>query len=389
MKYCFDKIYRRDRTNSVKYDLRSKFFGDSEVLPLWVADMDFRVAEEIRLAIADRAADPVYGYTFWGSEGKKAFVDWVGKRHGWAVSENHLSFSPGVVPALSFLMSALTEEGDKVLIQPPVYHPFKEVVGTNGRALVNNPLVLRDGRYYMDFDGLESEFADGVRMMFLCNPHNPSGRMWEAAELAKVADLAKKYGVIVVSDEIHSDLALKGRKHIPYLSVADEGIVCMAPSKTFNLAGLSSSVLVIPDAQQKLLFEKELRKFHISGNLFGFEAMDAAYKHGESWLAQVLEYIEGNVEFMAEYISEYMPAIKMMEPEASYLVWLDCTGLGLDAVALNDLIVKDARLGLNDGRMFGAGGKGYQRVNVACPRAVVVQAMDRLYKALEAKGLLS
>lgn len=386
--YNFDEIVPRENTDCVKYDLRKVLFNSGDVLPMWVADMDFRTPDFIIDALKSRLDHEILGYTFRGKEFNLAIVDWMEKRHGWKIKDGWLSFSPGVVPAVNMLVLALTEPGDKIIIQPPVYFPFFSAVQKNDRTLVENPLSLEYGRLNMDLDDLAKKAKD-AKMLIISHPHNPGGSVWTREELTKMAEICLENNVIMVSDEIHSDLVFPWNTHIPLASLSDDiaqqTITCNAPSKTFNLAGLATSFLIIPnktclDTYNAMLNEK----LHANmGNLFGAVALKAAYDHGEEWLGQLLDYVWQNVEYVAGYCENHIPQIKVMKPEATYMIWLDCRDLGLEGDALKDFFVKDAKLGLNEGRMFGTGGDGFMRMNLACPKSIAERAMENLRQAVE------
>jgi cystathionine beta-lyase len=391
MKYNFDELISRKGTNCIKYDARQRVFGSEEVLPMWVADMDFRTPDFVIDALRKRLGHEILGYTFRGNEFNEAIVSWMKKRHGWEVAPAWLSFSPGVVPALNMLVMALTEPGDRIIVQPPVYFPFFGAVRENGRVIVENPLVLENGRLNMDLEDLKQK-AVGARMLLLCHPHNPGGSVWTRQELETLAQICIDNDVLVISDEIHSDLIFDPHQHIPLATLSPEiaalTITCNAPSKTFNLAGLATSYLIIPN---KKLLEKYNRmindRLHAGmGNLFGAIALQAAYTHGDDWLKQLLGYVHQNVKFVGEYLQQNIPQITMVEPESTYMIWLDCRALGFSTEVLMDFFVNNAHLGLNEGAMFGSGGAGFMRLNVACPRQIVQQAMRQLSAAVKEMG---
>ncbi|HRZ78252.1 MAG TPA: PatB family C-S lyase, partial [Bacteroidales bacterium] len=354
-----------------------------DVLPLWVADMDFRTPPFIMDALRRRAEHEVMGYTVRSEAYHLALMDWVGRRHGWAVEKDWILFSPGVVPALSMLVMAFTRPGEKVIVQPPVYSPFFSVVKENGREVVDNPLCWDGECYRMDLDQLRRVIDPQTRMIFICNPHNPVGRAWGAEELRALAEVCLERGVLMVSDEIHCDLVLPGHRHVPLASLSEEiaarTITCMAPSKTFNLAGLATSHVIISDKGLRETFHQTLERVHVwLGNIFGAVAAEAAYTGGEDWLREMLDYVQGNIDFLADFLQNNIPQIRMIRPEATYMAWLDCRALGLDDAGLKDFFIKKARLGLNDGPSFGLGGSGFQRINLACPRSIVEEAAKRL-----------
>ncbi len=388
MRYDFDRVINRTDTNSVKYDLREKLFGDKEVLPMWVADMDFAVADFILGAIRERLEHPVLGYTFRSESFSESVTSWLERRHHWKVSPDAIGFSPGIVPALNMCVMEFSEPGDRVVVQPPVYFPFFSAISNHGRELVYNQLVKKEGRYEMDFDHLEGLFRKGVRLFFLCNPHNPVGRAWSMQELQELAGLCLKYKVLVISDEIHSDLLLFGHRHIPFASLGDEiadlTITCMAPSKTFNLAGLYTSVIIATNLQLKKRYEKILDVVHVGGdNILGQVALEAAYTHGDDWLDQLLVYLEKNYIAFTSYLEEKLPELHISSLEATYLTWLDFSFLQLDEKGLNRFIIQKAGLGLNEGPMFGPGGSQHQRLNLAVPKKILMEAAGRLVRAVQ------
>lgn len=386
MQYDFDKYIERKGTDSVKYDLNGIIFGKEDVLPMWVADMDFEVPDFIREAINERASHPVYGYTYRPRKFFESAARWISRRHGWEVSPDSFSFSPGIVPALNMIVMEFSEPGDRILVQPPVYFPFFNAITNHKRELVYNQLIERNGVYEIDFDQLEQEFKKGIKIFFLCNPHNPVGRVWMKEELEKLAALVVKYQVLVISDEIHSDLLLFGNKHIPFASlgkeVADLTFTCMAPSKTFNLAGLYTSVVIATNPALKKAYERILDAVHVGGGcLFGQVAFEAAYTHGEEWLGQLNSYLEQNFMMLKEFLGSSLPGAVISPLEATYLVWIDLAFLGKDEEELKRFIIEDAGLGLNDGPMFGPGGANHQRMNIATTREVLRKGLEQLAAA--------
>ncbi|MBE0652471.1 MAG: putative C-S lyase, partial [Bacteroidales bacterium] len=327
----------------------------------------------------------VYGYTVRKDEFPESITSWMKRRHTWEVDKEWISFSPGVVPALNMCILAYSDPGDKVLIQPPVYFPFFRAIRDHKRELTENELVYQNGTYTIDFEDFELKARD-AKIFILCHPHNPVGRLWNREELSRMLEICIKYKVLILSDEIHSDLILCDEKHIPLLSLpgADSITISMyAPSKTFNLAGLSTSYLIIPDRELKKTYDKMLDNLHIGlGNIFGFEAMQAAYRDGEPWLGQLIEYLRDNVDFLIDFMKENIPRVKVIRPQATYLVWLDFRELGMKRDALREFVVQKAGLGLNDGPSFGAGGEGFQRINVAVPRSVLREALEKLKSAI-------
>lgn len=383
MKYDFDKTTTRCNTNCVKWDLENK-----DVIPMWVADMDFEVAKPISDAIKKRAEHCIYGYTFADEKYFNSIINWVAKRKSWNINKEWIMYSPGVVPAFNMIINALTQPGDKVIIQSPVYYPFYSAIENNGCHIVKNSLKYENDSYQMDYDDLEQKLKDErVKVLMLCNPHNPVGRVWTRDELKKLGDLCLKYGVTVIADEIHSDLIYKEHKHTCFASISEEfeqnSITCMAPSKTFNIAGLQISSIIIPNKKLRRLYSNA---FQASGmfepNIFGIAASTAAYEQGEEWLEQLIDYLKGNLQFLKEYIEERIPQIKVIEPEGTYLVWVDCRKLGMDAKKLHEFMLDKAKVWFDDGDMFGTEGEGFERINIACPRSILKEALDRIYNAI-------
>lgn len=390
MKYNFDTIIARENTDCVKYDLRKAFFGKEDVQPLWVADMDFETPDFIREAVIKRAMHPIYGYTFRSDSFSNCVINWMKIRHKWEIKKDWVSFSPGVVPALNMAVLAFTNPGDKVIVQPPVYFPFFSAVKNHGRELVYNQLLENNGKYEMDFEGLESQIDEKTKLLLLCHPHNPVGRLWTTNELERLVDICSRKNIIIVSDEIHSDLMLNGNVHVPLASISEKAaeisITCIAPSKTFNLAGLGTSALIISNPEHKKKYEKILEDVHVGmGNLFGIVSTEAAYNNGEEWLKQLLGYLNENYSILTKFFEDRIPKIKVIPAEATYLIWLDCRGLGLKGKELRSFVIEKAGLGLNDGPSFGPGGEGFQRINIALPKSELIKALERLEKAV--KGL--
>ena len=388
MRYDFDTFIDRRDTNSVKYDLRGKIFGKEDVLPMWVADMDFPVADFILDAIRERLKHPVLGYTYRSDRFSGSVTSWLERRHGWKLETSDIGFSPGIVPALNMCVLEFSDPGDKVVVQPPVYFPFFSAVSNHGRELKYNQLVKRDNRYEMDLDHLEELFRQGVKLFFLCNPHNPVGRVWSHEELEQLADLCVKYDVMVISDEIHSDLLLSGNKHIPFASlgkdIADLTLCCMAPSKTFNLAGLYTSVMISTNPRLMKRYEKILDAVHVGGdNILGQVALEAAYTEGDEWLNQLLDYLEENYRAFCSVLNGSLPELLISPLEATYLAWLDFSFLKMDDKGLRDFIIHRAGLGLNDGPMFGPGGSQHQRLNLATPKKILMEGAQRLVRAVQ------
>ncbi len=390
MKYNFDKITDRQGTYSIKVDNLPKG-SPADALPLWVADMDFPCAQPIIDALQKRLDRQIYGYTDYNrSDLKKSVCDWFLRRHDWNINIDDLFFSPGVVPAIAVLINILTEQGDGIIIQRPVYYPFTAKIENNGRKVVNNPLVYENGAYTMNFADLESKLANPENKgLILCNPHNPIGRVWTRDELLQVAQLCKKYDKWIISDEIHCDLTRIGVKHHPLLSIAPEYshriIACTAPSKTFNLAGMHLSNIVIPNDEYKKAW-----KYFINERLgmdgagaFSVIAMHAAYTEGEEWLDQLREYLDGNIAYIKDFTEKHLPKAHMVDCQGTYLVWLDLNGYCSDSAELEQLMQNKAKLALDEGYIFGEEGIGFERINVASPRSVIEECMNRLKNALE------
>jgi len=387
MKYDFDAIIDRKGTASYKWDQSEKLFGRSDILPLWVADMDFPAPKEVVEAINRRAELGIYGYTFRTPSYYEAVLGWLSRRHGWDIEQDWLSSSPGVVPALSVMVLAATEPGDGIILQSPVYYPFYDVIKMNGRQVVNNPLILKDGRYEMDFELLEKQARDGAKMLLLCSPHNPGGRVWERSELEKVGEICEKHGLIVVADEIHHDLVFSGHKHVPYATLSEaharHSVTCIASSKTFNLAGLQSAAVIIPDASLRDKYNKLLKTLSIHmETYFGLTGTEMSYRHGDEWLDQLLVYLEGNRDALLAYVEEHLPQVKAMKPEGTYMVWMDCTAISNKPAELKKLMFDKAGVAFSEGSVFGEQGAGYLRVNLACPRSLLMEALDKFAKAV-------
>ena len=356
--YDFDKVVERRGSGAIKTDALGKVFGKEDLIPMWVADMDFETPDFIIDALNERMQHPVFGYTAEPEDYRPAICDWIQDHHGWEIRKEWLSYIPGIVKGIGMAINALLKEDEKVIIQPPVYHPFRLVPQKNNREVVFNPLrELPDGGYEMDFENLEAVCDDKCRMLILSNPHNPAGVIWPREALERLAAFCYSRGIIVISDEIHCDMALFGNKHIPFASVSPEAAACSitfgAPSKTFNIAGIVSSYSIVPDETLRERFYKwmEANEMH-SAPIFSPIATIAAFRKGEEWRRQMVKYVEGNVDFVISYCAKYIPQIKPLRPQASFLVWLDCRGLGLDHDALIDLFINKAGLALNDGETF-------------------------------------
>ena len=384
----FDKIIDRRNTRCLKYDFAVERNMPADVLPLWVADMDFETSSYIEDAIIERAKHAIYGY----SEVKTPYFDilkkWMQKHHDWDIQRKWLVKTPGVVFALAMAVKAYTEPGDAVLIQQPVYYPFSEVIKDNGRNVVSNTLYLgEDNRYHIDFEDFEQKIVDHkIKLFLLCNPHNPVGRVWTKEELTRLGDICVKHHVTVVSDEIHEDFVFKG-KHQVFANIKKEyeeiTVTCTAPSKTFNIASLMISNILIPNPELKRKFKHQMDAAGISQlNVLGLVACEAAYEHGEEWYQEMKAYVKENIEFVKQYVEEQLPGVNMVEHEGTYLVWLDFRGTGLSVEELDDKIINQAKLWLDSGKIFGSCGEGFQRINVACPRKVLEEALERIKKVI-------
>ncbi|MSH99288.1 putative C-S lyase, partial [Escherichia coli] len=361
MKYNFDEIIDRRGTESVKWDAVSERWGRNDLLPMWVADMDFRTPSFVMNALRKRLEHEVLGYTFACEEWYTSIINWLQSRHGWKVKREELTFMPGIVRGLAFAIQCFTEKGDKVMVMPPVYHPFFLVTEKNKREVVYSPLVLRDGQYYIDFDRFRKDIH-GCKLLILSNPHNPGGRVWTREELEQIAEICYESKTLVISDEIHADLTLPPYQHITFALVSEKArqnsLVFMSPSKAFNMPGLASSYCIIENKEICRCFQEYMEASELSeGHLFAYLSVAAAYSNGTEWLDQVLAYIQSNIDFTDAFLSEYIPNIKMIRPQASYLVFLDCRTLGLNQKELVDLFVDGAHLALNDGTMFGKEGE--------------------------------
>lgn len=390
MKYNFDKIIDRTKHHSVKWDELEINFGaiPKDVLPMWIADMEFRSPQPVIEAIKKATEHGIYGYTSRPLSYYQAIIDWMEKRYNWKIKKDWIAYSPGVVPALSLIIRAFCQLGDKVIIQPPVYYPFFRVIENNGCHILKNSLKLENGRYVMDFEDLERKIDDSrVKILIFCSPHNPVGRVWQKEELIRLGEICLKNDVIVISDEIHADILFKGYKHTPFASIsyefAQNSIICTSPSKTFNLAGLQTSTNIIPNKKYYKIYNNILNSLELSeNNVFGLVALEAAYRDGEEWLEQFLSYLNENLEFLMKYFKERIPKIRVIKPEGTYLVWLDCRQLGFNTKALNDFMIKKAKVALDDGYWFGIEGEGFMRINIACPRSFLEEGIKRIENAV-------
>ena len=386
--YNFDEIIDRSGSGDLKHEALLPRWGRNDLLPLWVADMDFATPDFVVDALKARLSHPIFGYTIEPADYRPTIIDWNESHHGWKIKPEWISFIPGIVKGIGFVVNVFTKPGEKVIIQPPVYHPFRMTPEDNGREVVFNPLRLReDGYYDMDFDNLSEVCDDKCRVLILSNPHNPAGVCWSKETLQRLADFCYEHNIIVISDEIHSDMALFGNRHVPFASVseraADISITFAAPTKTFNMAGIVSSYAVISNDDLRQRFYGWLKANELDEpTIFAPIATIAAYQKGEEWRKQMLAYVENNVRFVEDYCREHIPGVRPLRPQASFLVWLNCRGLELSHDKLLDLFIDKAHLALNDGEMFGPGGEGFMRLNVGTPRSVLRQALEQLAKAV-------
>jgi len=383
----FEKI-NREGTNSVKWDMMKKVYGRDDLLPMWVADMDFLAPTEIRQSLQERINHGIFGYTFPPETLYESAKNWIKKCYQWEVSADSFLLSNGVVPSISMAIQALTEVGDPILIQSPVYTPFYDMIRHNDRIVVKNPLIENNGYYTIDFDDFEQKLKQGVKLLILCNPHNPVGRVWKKEELIRIGELCEKYEVLILSDEIHADIVYSPHVHTPIASLnktlEELTITCYAPSKTFNVAGLQASLMVIPNKniRQKIeLVQKKQGFFTL--NLFGLLGMEAAYTHGEKWLEQLLNYLKKNITTSLQYINEHLPHIHINEPEGTYLLWLDCRSLNVSDKQLQHLLLEKGKLALEPGKKYGDEGEGFVRMNIGCHETTLLEGLTRLKLALK------
>ena len=387
--YDFDRIIERKGTGAIKTDALKMVFGKEDLVPLWVADMDFETPDFITDALKKRLEHPVFGYTAEPEDYRPAIIDWIARLHGWEIRKEWISYIPGIVKGIGMAINALLEKDEKVIIQPPVYHPFRLVPQRNGRDVVFNPLrETSDGSYEMDFENLEAICDGKCRMLILSNPHNPAGITWSRETLERLASFCHSRGIIVISDEIHADMALFGNRHIPFASVSPDAAACSitfgAPSKTFNIAGIVCSYAVVPDDALREKFYRWIEANEMgSAPIFSHIATVSAFRNGADWRRQMLKYVEGNIEFVETFCREQIPQIRPLRPQASFLVWMDCRALGLDHESLNRMFIEEAGLALNDGEMFSPGGEGFMRLNVGTSRAVLQDALERLRRVIK------
>ena len=399
MSYNFDEIIYRKGSHSVKWEFLFKDqkpvhrelsddpLDPNQILPLWVADMDFPTPQPVIDVLVARAKHGIFGYSVPTDSFFEAIIGWMKCRHSWQIERDWILTTPGVVPTINLLIQTYTQPNDKILIQRPVYHPFSYAIENNKRQIINSPLILKDGRYEIDFADFEAKLADGIKMFILCSPHNPVSRVWDKAELQKIAELCAKYNTLVISDEIHHDLIFSWADFTTYgvanPTLMDNTIVCTAPSKTFNLPGLKTSNTFIPNPELRAQFEQTLMEHGLHGvNSFGIVALETAYRHGEDWLTQAMAYVEENYLFMERFMQENLPQLTLIKPEGTYLIWCDCRQLNMDSTTLHQFLLDEAKLFLSNGSIFGKEGEGFVRFNIACPRPILAEALHRLHKAI-------
>ena len=395
VKYDFDQICNRKNTDCLKWDMMEPIFGSRDLIPLWVADMDLPVAKPITDALKKRVEHPFYGYSQAGTSVINSIVERMKRKFNWDIKPEWIVFTPGVVPALHVAVRSLTHPGDEVILQEPTYHPFFPVVVNSGCKIINNSLKLKKNRYEMDYKGLEEKFhsksrsyqeAGRIKTIIFCNPHNPVGRLWKRDEIIKMGEIVINNGAVVISDEIHCEILFKDQKHTPFASISKKfeqnSIVCMSPSKTFNLAGLEVSTIIIPNKKLRDNFINTRAGIVPNPNLFGYTALEAAYRHGDEWLEQILDYLQENLDYLRVYIENRIPDIKVIDPEGTYLIWLDFRDLGMDNQTLSNFMKREAKVGLEDGFIFGESGSGFMRMNIACPRSILTEALKRIENAV-------
>ncbi len=388
MKYNFDKKINRKNTDSIKWNNLKENYGSEDLLPMWVADMDFESPKEVIDALKERVEHGVFGYPYIGDEVYNSIINWVRKRYNWHIKKEWIVFTPGVIVGLNIAIKEIGEEGDNVLVQTPVYPPFFRVIENHKRELRVNPIKFDGEKFLIDFEDLEEKIDNRSKLMMLCNPHNPVGRAWTREELNRLGEICIKNDIKIISDEIHADLTLEGVKHTPIASISEElanrTITLLSPSKTFNIAGLFTSIAIVPNKELRETFKKSLEKMEIGHvSIFGSLALEAAYSEGGEWLNEALIYIEDNIDFAIEYIQKHIPQIKVSKPDATYLLWLDFRSLGKTADEVKEALLNVGKIILNDGRPYGQGGEGYFRLNIGCPRSRVEDGLKRIKKAVE------
>ncbi|WP_298063369.1 PatB family C-S lyase [uncultured Rikenella sp.] len=392
-RYDFDTYIDRIGTDCEKYEDLLPVFGTDQVIPLWLADMDFATPDFVVEAMERRMKHPIFGYTFRPQCYFDAIRGWVMRHSGWDIETSWIAFSPGVVAGVTFGMLSCTKEGDGVVIQPPVYHPFGNTIRANRRTVLNNPLVQdpQTGEYRIDFEDLDKKLAQ-AKAFILCNPHNPTGRVFTREELLRMGELCRKHDVTIISDEIHCDFIFRPHEHLHIASLSDDlanrTVTLIAPSKSFNVAGFSTAVAIVPNAERRAAYQAEVDKIHIeNGNIFGSVALKTAYEQGDEWMVQVVDYLQGNIDFVYDFMTANIPSVGCYKPEATFLMWLDFRGWGMSQAELNHFLVYEAGLGLGDGSIYGVEGTGFQRLNVGTPRSVLQRALNQLLEAVRKRGL--
>jgi cystathionine beta-lyase len=383
----FDEPTGREGTDCIKYDRREETFGVKDIIPMWVADMDFNTPDFVVESLQKRLEHQIYGYSFRSSEYFQSMISWIKTRHNWTVEKEWISFSPGIVPALNFCTLAFTQAGDNIIVQPPVYFPFFSAAESHGRNLIYNRLTESEGKWEMDYNSLIAGIDSKTKMIIISNPHNPVGRVWTPEELNNLADICLKNNILIISDEIHCDLVLPGFTHTPMASlsekIAENTITLIAPSKTFNLAGLSTSSVIIKNPVLRKSFNRIVDNLHVgNGNIFGNTASIAAYTNGHKWLDALLDYIDNNIEFVKDYCEKMIPEIIPVQPEATYMIWLDCRRFGMSGKDLQNFFVHKAGVGMNEGSTFGPGGEGFMRMNLGTTHQTVMKAMEHIERAV-------
>jgi cystathionine beta-lyase len=383
----FDEPAGREGTDCIKYDRREETFGVKDIIPMWVADMDFNTPDFVVESLQKRLEHQIYGYSFRSSEYFQSMISWIKTRHNWTVEKEWISFSPGIVPALNFCTLAFTQPGDSIIVQPPVYFPFFSAAESHGRNLIYNRLTESEGKWNMDYNSLIAGIDSKTKMIIISNPHNPVGRVWTPEELNNLADICLKNNILIISDEIHCDLVLPGFTHTPMASlsekIAENTVTLIAPSKTFNLAGLSTSSVIIKNPVLRKSFNRIVDNLHVgNGNIFGNTASIAAYANGHKWLDALLDYIDNNIEFVKDYCGKMIPEIIPVQPEATYMIWLDCRRFGMSGKDLQNFFVHKAGVGMNEGSTFGPGGEGFMRMNIGTTHQTVMKAMEQIERAV-------
>lgn len=386
----FKKVHNRKNTRSIKWDLTEEIFKVEDLLPMWIADLDFKAPKEVNEAIMARAKHGIYGYTGIDSTLKEVVLNWLKRRHSWQVSQESLVFCPSVVSSLHIAIKTYTRAGDKVLIQTPVYTPFYKVIEEHDRSLLTNELIYNSklNKYEIDFPAFEEKLKKGVKAFILCSPHNPVGRVWTKEELTKMAHLCQQYGVLIIADEIHADIVYKGYKHIPIASLSKEiagnVVTFLSPSKTFNLAGLHASYAVISNKNLRKEFSKALQNLGLNGiNTIGIYALEAAYKHGENWLEGLLSLLEENKQYLIEQFKLHAPQLKVIDAEGTYLLWIDCSQLGMDDQRLEEFFLQEAKVALNKGISYGPEGSQFMRINIGCPKPLLEKGLKQILEAVK------